>query len=96
MENDAFAMGRGTDTDTENSRTESTAREEALTRRRIRAGHAGNATGKIDGTPAPSSLLNEKEQRWLQRIRTDRANRFMVAVTDVDFLLEVIERLEQC
>jgi len=35
------------------------------------------------------------EAHKLYRIRKDRANRFMVSAVDVDFLLEVIERLSQ-
>jgi hypothetical protein len=45
--------------------------------------------------PAPSSPLSADDERRLARIRKDRANRFMVAVTDVDFLLEILERLSR-
>jgi hypothetical protein len=57
------------------------------------SGPAENATASA--TPARSSPLSADEEQRLYRIRKDRANRFMVAVTDVDFLLEVIERLNQ-
>jgi hypothetical protein len=54
--------------------------------------------GKTDATngetiPGRSSLVSADEERRPYRIRKDRANRFRVSVTDVDFLLEILERL---
>jgi hypothetical protein len=41
-----------------------------------------------------SSRLSGADGQRLYRIRKDRANKFMVSVTDVDFLLEIIERMK--
>lgn len=35
------------------------------------------------------------EEQKLARIRKDRANRFMVSAVDVDFLLQILERLNR-
>ena len=43
----------------------------------------------------PPPRLSVDEAQKLYRIRKDRANRFMASVTDVDFLLEIVERLSQ-
>ena len=57
------------------------------------SGVAASATS--DGTTARSSPLSADEAQRLARIRKDRANRFMVSAPDVDFLLEILERLER-
>ena len=46
-------------------------------------------------TPARSSPLSADEARNLARIARDRANRFMVSGPDVDFLLDVIARMNR-
>jgi hypothetical protein len=42
-----------------------------------------------------SARLSAADEQRLYRIRKDRANKFMVSVTDVDFLLELLERLSR-
>ena len=78
--------------DMENLRTSKPEAAGALTRSRIRAGVAEIATAK-SCTSGSSSRLSDAEQRLLARIAKDRRNGFMVAATDVDFLLEILGRL---
>lgn len=42
-----------------------------------------------------SHTLSPDEAKLLARIAKDRRNGFMVSARDVDFLLEIIERLNQ-
>ena len=44
-------------------------------------------------TPAHSSRLSVGEQIQLARIRSERAKGFLPSMPEIDFLLEVIERL---
>lgn len=94
MANDATTSPPGTVIDMGSLRTESTAPTVELTRRRIRAGLATTATAPISNTPGPSSRLSADEARMLARIASDRRNGFMVSAVDVDFLLEVIGRMQ--
>jgi hypothetical protein len=80
--------------DMESLRTASDADAQAATRLRIRAGVAATAT-ETSCTADRSSPLSAADEQRLYRIRKDRTNRFMVSVTDVDFLLEMLERLGQ-
>jgi hypothetical protein len=54
-------------------------------------GVAGNAT--TNDTPAHSSRLSVGEQIQLERIRAERAKGFLPSMPDIDFLLELIDRL---
>lgn len=91
MANDATDSPDGMVIDMESCSTSRIARAEGQTLRPTCAGHAGNAIG-ID-TQAHNSRLSAEEQKQLARIARDRANRWMISVPDVDFLLELIWRL---
>jgi hypothetical protein len=82
----------GMDSSTENLATASTEPIETIPKRAL-FGVAKNATP--NATPDRSLLLSDAEQKRLFRIARDRANRFMVAAPDVDFLLDVIARLSR-
>lgn len=98
MENDAIDSPRGTDSSTANSPTSSTAQNETI-QRPTSFGVAELVTESdiqdhnFQRADARQKLSAEELQK-LARIRKDRANRFMVSVTDVDFLLEILERLQ--
>lgn len=92
MADDATNSPHLTDTGTASLPTSRAAAEQVAIPQKIRSGVVDPVTGK-DCTSAPSSPLSADDERRLARIRKDRANRFMVAVTDVDFLLEILERL---
>jgi hypothetical protein len=91
-ENDATGLPHGTDSSTESSVTMST-EPFAMTPKLAQSGVAENATAS--DTQARSSRLNVADEQRLWRIRKDRANRFMVSAPDVDFLLEILERLDR-
>ncbi len=78
--------------DMESLRTSSAADAQEATRLRIRAGVAATATAASCTVDRNLPLSAADEQR-LYRIKKDRANRFMVSAPDVDFLLEILERL---
>ncbi len=90
MENAATNTPNGMESEKATYRTSSTEPkgQEMLTA--TSSGVAASATS--DGTPARSSPLSADEAQRLYRIRKDRANRFMVSVADVDFMLELLER----
>lgn len=94
---DAISLRRGTGDSTENLFTSLRPHTEAPTRLRTASGDAAVARDATPGatTPASSSPLSAADEQRLWRIRKDRANRFMVSVTDVDFLLEIVERLSR-
>ena len=92
MESDATNSPPGTDSSTENCPTAST-EPTATTPKPAPSGVAASVTSAT--TPAPSSRLSVPAEQRLYRIKKDRANRFMVSVVDVDFLLEVIEELNR-
>jgi hypothetical protein len=92
MANDATPSPRSTVIDMENLRTSSDADAPDPTRQRIRAGVAATAT-ETNSTADRNSPLSVADEQRLWRIRRDRANRFMVSAPDVDFLLELLERL---
>jgi hypothetical protein len=75
----------------------SPARTEVLTTKLIASGDAEVRMAVIPAaiTPARSSPLSANEEKWLGRIRKDRANRFMVSAVDVDFLIQIVERLSR-
>lgn len=52
-------------------------------------------TAIASAIPARSSPLSADERKRLFRIARDRGNRFMVSAPDVDFLLDVIVRLNR-
>lgn len=81
----------------ENSCTSSPAPTAEATRLKTASGDAAEKTDATPGaiTQDRSSPLSADEEQKLARIRKDRANRFMVSVTDVDFLLEILERLNR-
>jgi hypothetical protein len=54
-------------------------------------GAAGNAT--TDDIPARSFRLSVGERIHLERIRAERAKGFLPSMPDIDFLLDVINRL---
>ncbi len=94
MENDATDSPHGTVISMESLRTSSRADAQDQTRMRIRAGVVASATA-TSCTAARSFPLSADEEQHLARIARDRANRFMVAAPDVDFLLDVIVRLSR-
>ncbi len=95
MENAATASPRGVVIDMESLSTSSPAPMAEATRKKTASGDAGEKTDVTSGETIPgrSSLVSAEEERRLYRIQKDRTNRFMVSVTDVDFLLEILERL---
>lgn len=82
----------GTDSNMENFLTGSTEPIEMIPQAEL-SGVVASATGNT--IPACSLPLSDDEKQKLWRIARDRANRFMVSVTDVDFLLDVIVRLSR-
>ena len=94
MENVAANSRLGQVGITENSPTSSPAPTEDQTTQLILNGPAGRVIDQ-SATPDRSSLLSADEARTLARIARDRANRFMVSSTDVDFLLDVIARMNR-
>lgn len=96
-ESDATSLPHGTGDSTGNLFTSLRPHTEAPTRLRTVSGDAAEKTDATRDatTPASSSPLSAADEQRLWRIRKDRANRFMVSVTDVDFLLELLERLER-
>jgi hypothetical protein len=80
----------GTDSNMENSATGSTEPIEMIPRTEL-----SGVVGRVIplATPARSLPLSDEERKRLWRIARDRANRFMIAAPDVDFLLEIVERL---
>lgn len=92
MENDAIASRRGTDYSTANCPTSAT-EPTATTPRTEFSGVAASATKSA--TPDRSSLLSAAEEKNLARIAKERRNGFMVSAVDVDFLLEILERLNR-
>jgi hypothetical protein len=92
MENDVTGSLHGMEFGTESSPTTTTEPSETT----LRTASSGAVENVIaSATPGPSSRLSAEEERTLARIRKDRANRFMVSVCDVDFLLEIVERLNR-
>ncbi len=89
MENAATNTRNGMESEKATCRTSSTEPKGQETLTATSCGVAGNATSA--GTPARSFPLSADEAQRLYRIRKDRANRFMVSVADVDFLLELLE-----
>ena len=94
MADDATNSPRLTDSDMESLRTSLAAEELEATKKAMCSGVAATATA-TNFTSDHSLRLSEEEERKLSRIRKDRANRFMVSAPDVDFLLEILERLNQ-
>lgn len=94
MENVAANSPLGQAGITENSPTSSPAPTEEATMQPILNGPAGHVIDQ-SATSARSSLLSADEARNLARIARDRANRFMVSGPDVDFLLDVIARINR-
>jgi hypothetical protein len=90
MENDATNLPRGMVIDMGSCHTLATAPTE-MTRSNLSSGVAASATASA--TPDPSSPISADEGQRLARIARDRANRFMVSGPDVDFLLDVLARL---
>jgi hypothetical protein len=89
--NAATATPRSTAFDMESYRTVATEPTETISSPRS-YGVAGNAT--TNDIPAPSSRLSVGEQIHLERIRAERARGFLPSMPDVDFLIEVLERLQ--
>lgn len=77
--------------DMESYRTTHTEPTATMSKRRLR-GVVGNVTAP--GTPGHNSRRSADERMRLERIRADRMRGFMVSAPDVDFLLEVIARVE--
>lgn len=94
MANDATPSPHSTDSATGNSPTSQAADVPAVIPQKIRCGVVDPVTG-TNSTSGPSSPLSADDERRLARIRKDQANRFMVSAPDVDFLLEILERLSQ-
>ena len=92
MESDATSSRHGTDCSTENSVTGSTEPIETTPRTEL-----SGVVGRVIplATPARSSRMSGDEEKRLYRIARDRANRFMVSVSDVDFMLEILARLNR-
>jgi len=88
--NAATASRRSTVIDMASCRTESTELSET-TQRPGSYGAVKNVTPA--GTPARSLRLSVGEQIQLARIRSERAKGFLPSMPEIDFLLEVIERL---
>lgn len=95
-ENAATGLPRGTDANMGNSSILSPVLTADLTRSQIASGVVAEKMAVIQNatTPGRSSLLSADEAQRLARIARDRANRFMVAAPDVDFLLDVITRFQ--
>jgi hypothetical protein len=60
----------------------------------------GDAEAATDVTPnaiiqGPCSLLSAVEEQNLERIRDERRKGYMVSLWDVDFLLEILGRMER-
>ena len=92
MENDATVSRVGMGWNMASSPTTNTEPTET-TPQPESSGVAESATKSA--TPDRSSLLSADEARTLARIARDRANRFMVSAVDVDFLLDVIARMNR-
>lgn len=94
MENVATNSRHGVVIDMENLSTSSPAPTAAATTKPIASGDVEEKTAAMSGETilGHSLLVSADEERRLYRIQKDRANGFMVSVTDVDFLLDVIER----
>jgi len=87
---DATASRRSTVIDMASCRTVDTDHSETTPRTGL-YGVAVNAM--TNDTPARSSRLSVGEQIQLARIRSERAKGFLPSMPEIDFLLEVIERL---
>lgn len=92
MENDATNSPGGMVLDMESLRTSSPAAGPVLIRRKIRAGLAPRATAPLC-TAACSSRLSEEETKRLMQIRAERRRNLLPSLTDMDWVLELIERL---
>jgi hypothetical protein len=94
---DAISLPRGTDASMENLCILSPVLTADLTRSQIANGAVVVAMAATPGATiqASCSPLSADDERRLARIRKDRANRFMVAAPDVDFLLEILERVNR-
>lgn len=93
---DATSSPRGTVIDMGSLCTESRAPTADQTMRRIASGDAEAATDATPNaiTPGRSSLLSAVEEQNLDRIRSERRKGYMVSLWDVDFLLEILGRVE--
>jgi hypothetical protein len=94
-ESAATDLPHGTGASMENSCTSSPARMADRIPSTTASGDAEVGKDVTLGATIPDRSLHlsgDEEQR-LARIRKDRANRFMVSVTDVDFLLEIVDRV---
>jgi hypothetical protein len=69
----------------------------AATRLKTASGVVGERTAVTPGETIldHNSPLSAADEQRLHRIRKDRANGFMVSAPDVDFLLEMVERLSR-
>jgi hypothetical protein len=96
-ESAATATRRGLELDMESLSTSLPAPTVEATRLKTVSGDAEAATDATRDviTQDRSSPLSADEEQRLYRIRKDRANRFMVSAPDVDFLLEIVERLRR-
>lgn len=93
MGNAATDSRRGMESDTANSPTSAMVPIETILPT-IAYGVVGNVIPSA--TPVRSSPLSDARwAEWLNRIRSDRQRGFMVSGTDVDFLLALVEELNQ-
>lgn len=91
MANDAESAPRGKVGHTESSFISSLAHMGEAIPMLTACGDATTATSESI-TPACNGPLQAGEERWLARIRSDRAHGFMVSGVDVDFLLVTLRR----
>ena len=93
----AIATPRGLELDMASLSTWSRAHTGVPTILRTANGVVGERTVVTPGeiTPDRSSPLSVPDEQRLYRIQQDREKGFMVSGVDVDFLLEVVERLSR-
>ncbi len=94
MESDAENSPRGMALSMESLRTLSDADAPAATPKKTPSGVAPSVTA-ANCTPVRSSPLSADDDKRLLRIWQDRQRGWMVMGSDVDFLLEIVERLSR-
>ncbi len=94
MASDAENSPRGMALSMESLRTLSDADAPAATPKQIPSGVAPSVTA-TNCTAARSSPLSAADDKRLLRIWQDRQRGWMVMGSDVDFLLEIVERLSR-